>query len=104
MISGWKEEIQQDYLSFLRGHPKVTPAELAAHLNLSESWVIYWLTDLAREGKVRITGVELVEKDSLDFSIGAGQNTTRPDPKFQLCPAAQPRVDSGRILRDPGCS
>ncbi len=63
MISGWKEEIQRDYLTFLRGRPNVTPSELATHLNLSESWVIYWLTDLAREGKVRITGVELVDEN-----------------------------------------
>lgn len=78
MIHGWKEEIQRDYLSFLRGRPHVTPAELAAHLNLSESWVIYWLTDLVREGKVRITGVELVEEGSLDPSDLAGRNTTSP--------------------------
>ena len=74
MIAGWKEEIQRDYLSFLRGRPNVTPAELATHLNLSESWVIYWLTDLAREGKVRITGVELVEEGSPDSSRVAGRN------------------------------
>ena len=74
MISGWKEEIQRDYLNFLRGRPKVTPAELAAHLNLSESSAIYWLTDLAREGKVRITGVELVEEDSPDLSKLADRN------------------------------
>ncbi len=74
MISGWKEEIQQDYLGFLRGHPHVTPAEVAAHLNLSESWVIYWLTDLVREGKVRITGVELVEEGGLDSSKAADRN------------------------------
>ena len=78
MISGWKEEIQRDYLSFLRGRPHVTPAELAAHLNLSESWVIYWLTDMAREGKVRITGVQLVEEGSLDSSNVAGRNRNCP--------------------------
>jgi len=67
MISGWKEEIQRDYLNFLRGHPKATPCELAMHLNLSEGCAIYWLTDLAREGKVRITGLELVEEDTASF-------------------------------------
>lgn len=60
MIAGWKEEIQRAYLNFLRGHPKATPSELATHLNLSEDCTIYCLTDLAREGKLRITGVELV--------------------------------------------
>ncbi len=60
MIFGWKDEIQQDYLNFLRAHSRATPSELATHLNQSERCAIYWLTDLAREGKVRITGVELV--------------------------------------------
>jgi hypothetical protein len=67
MISGWKEEIQRDYLTFLREHPKATPSELATHLNLSEGFAIYWLTDLAREGKVWVTGVELVEEDTASF-------------------------------------
>jgi DNA-binding Lrp family transcriptional regulator len=75
MISGWKEEIQRDYLNLLRGRPHVTPAELAAHLSLSESWVIYWLTDLAREGKIRITGVELIEEDGPGSPNVAGRNT-----------------------------
>ncbi len=67
MISGWKEEIQRDYLTFLQGHPKATPSELATHLNRSEGCTIYCLTDLAREGKLRITGVELVEEDTASF-------------------------------------
>jgi DeoR/GlpR family transcriptional regulator of sugar metabolism len=65
MIPGWKDEIQRDYLEFLRGHGKVSPAELAAHLNISECCVVYWLTDLAREGKVRILAAELVEESAL---------------------------------------
>ena len=52
MISGWKEEIQRNYLNFLRGGRNVAPAELAAQLSLSEGWVIY------------ITGVELIKEDS----------------------------------------
>lgn len=68
MIPGWKEEIQQDYLEFLRTHHRASPSELAAHLELSESSIIYWLTDLAREGKVRILAVELVEEDALPYA------------------------------------
>lgn len=43
----------------------VLPLLLRAGPGSGERWdhdlcAIYWLTDLAREGKVRITGVELV--------------------------------------------
>ncbi len=61
MIPGWKEEIQLEYLEFLQEHRKVSPAELAVRLSQPESNVVYWLTDLAREGKVRILAVELAE-------------------------------------------
>jgi hypothetical protein len=68
MIAGWKEEIQWDYLNFLRGHPKATLSEFATHLKLSEGCAIYWLTDLVREGKVRITGMELVRARAFPVS------------------------------------
>jgi predicted ArsR family transcriptional regulator len=61
MIPGWKDEIEEDYLRFLRKHPRVSPDEMAAHLNTSECSVVFWLTNLARDGKVRILAVELVE-------------------------------------------
>jgi hypothetical protein len=65
MIHGWKDEIQRGYLQFLRERRRVSPPELAAHLNVSECCAVYWLTDLAREGKLRILAVELVEGGTL---------------------------------------
>jgi len=65
MIYGWKKELQHDYLRFLNARGRVSPSELAAHLNISECCAVYWLTDLAREGKVRILAVELVEDGTL---------------------------------------
>jgi len=61
MISGWKDEIEKDYLGYLRKHPRVSPDEMAAHLKTSECSVVFWLTNLARDGKVRILAVEIVE-------------------------------------------
>ncbi len=63
MIHGWKEALEWEYLSVLREHPKTTPEDLAARLGVSEGVATYWLTDLAREGRVRILGVEVVEND-----------------------------------------
>ncbi len=61
MIPGWKEDIQSEYLEFVRKNRRVTPADLASHFNMSECCAVYWLTDLARDGRVRILSFELVE-------------------------------------------
>ena len=61
MIPGWREEVVGEYVEVLKSHGKVTPAEVAARLGISECCAVYWLTDLARDGRVRILAVELVE-------------------------------------------
>ena len=61
MIPGWKEEIEGEYLTFLRELPKATPADVAARFGVSECCAVYWLTDMAREGKLRILAFEFVE-------------------------------------------
>lgn len=62
MIPGWKEEIQAEYLQFLRENKRTTPADVAARFEVSECCAIYWLTELAREGRVRIPSVEFLEE------------------------------------------
>ena len=62
MIPGWREEVVGDYVEVLKSYGKVTPAQVAARLGISECCAVYWLTDLARDGRVRILGVELVEQ------------------------------------------
>ena len=62
MIPGWKEEIEGEYLEFLRQFRKASPADFVAHLGVSECCVIYWLTGMAREGRIRILAFEPVEK------------------------------------------
>jgi hypothetical protein len=62
MIPGWKEEIEGEYLEFLRKPRKLTPADFASRFDVSECCAVYWLTELARKGKVRITSVEFLEE------------------------------------------
>ena len=62
MIPGWKEEIEQQYLAILRAHPRASSKDLATRLGVSEADAIYWLTALAREGRVRILGFDLPEE------------------------------------------
>jgi DeoR/GlpR family transcriptional regulator of sugar metabolism len=77
MIYGWKDEIQQDYLRFLSARGRVSPPELAAHLNVSESCAVHWLTDLAREGKLRILAVELAEEGTLPCAPASARTVQR---------------------------
>ena len=60
MIPGWKEEIEREYLGFLREHKKLIPADFAARFDVSECCAVYWLTELARGGRVRISSVEFL--------------------------------------------
>ncbi len=76
MIPGWKELLEREYLAVLREHPTTTPRDLAARLGVSEGVATYWLTDLAREGRVRILGVEVAENAELESSAGVAQDVT----------------------------
>jgi hypothetical protein len=73
MIRGWKDEIADQYIAFLRQSQHVTPADLAARFGVPERTAVYWLTDLAREGRVRILGFELVQQDETSRSQRPGE-------------------------------
>ena len=62
MIPVWIEELESEYLGFLRNHQRLTPADYAAHFDVSECCAVYWLTELARQGRVRIPAVEFLEE------------------------------------------
>lgn len=62
MIPGWIEDTEEEYLRLLRTFPKASPSDVAARLGVSEECAVYWLTDLARHGKIRILAVELREE------------------------------------------
>lgn len=61
MIPGWKEELEGEYIQFLRERRTSTPADFALRFDLSECCAIFWLTELAKEGRIRIPVVEFVD-------------------------------------------
>ena len=85
MIPGWKEELEGEYLDFLRECRKATPADFAARFGVSECCVIYWLTDLAREGRIRILAFEPVEKGETPCA----PETARTCQRVAFCPASK---------------
>lgn len=75
MIPGWKDEIEGEYLQILRESPGASPGDIATRLGVSECSAVYWLTQLARDGRVRIRSIELVQDGKVP-SIG-GQRVGR---------------------------
>ena len=92
MIPGWDDEIEKEYLEVLMQERRATPADVAARLGVSESWAVLWLTRLARDGRVRILEVEVVEQEE---SWLEGQPSQRPRSK-----AARPVPDPTTALRE----
>lgn len=58
VIEGWMEEIERKVLTCLQGGRVMTPTEIAEKLRTSESEVVFYITLLARDGKIDITGVK----------------------------------------------
>ncbi len=92
MIPGWKEEIEGEYLQILRESPTASPRDFASRLGVSECCAIYWLTQLARDGRVRIRAVEVVEKGE----VPCDQQTFVTCQRKDSCPV----LDSADAFRD----
>jgi hypothetical protein len=94
MIPGWKEDIGGPFLDFVRQNRNATPSEVAARFKISESSAVYWLTDLIRDGRLRFTGLEVVEDEAEE----ARQDPV-PSPRSQRRPLA-PRPDENSHLQE----
>jgi hypothetical protein len=84
MIPGWEAETTGAYLRVLQTMNQATPRELATRLGVSECCAVYWLGELARQGRIRITGVEIVGEGSLPCAPESAQTCQRK----ATCPAA----------------
>lgn len=83
MIPGWKEDMNAECLRLLKASPAASPSDLAERLGVSECCAVYVLTELAREGRLRVKTVELVKEGELPC---AGESFARCQRKA-LCPA-----------------
>ena len=57
MLKGWVEEIESEVLRYLRGHQPASLPDLASALRISEALALFYISMLAREGKVSIGGL-----------------------------------------------
>lgn len=62
-MDGWWDEIDRELCGCLRKYGTMTPRELGRELGMPEGAVTSLVAVLAREGKVRIATVELVEPE-----------------------------------------
>ncbi|PYM27721.1 MAG: hypothetical protein DMD78_01495 [Candidatus Rokuibacteriota bacterium] len=62
-MDGWWNEIDDQVQACLERHGAMAPAEIARQLGLSEGAVASVLSMLAQEGKLRISRVELNQRD-----------------------------------------
>ncbi len=58
MIPGWKNQIKEEYLRALRDRRALNPHDVADQLGVSDRTAVFWLTELARDGQIRIVGIE----------------------------------------------
>jgi len=59
LFEEWAKAVEGEILEFLKEQQSSTPAQIAAKLKLTEESVLFLIGKLAREGKLKITGVKL---------------------------------------------
>jgi len=60
LFNDWLGEIEKEVLEFLKERDKVDPNEVSQHLRLKQESVIFILSKLARQGKIRMEASGLV--------------------------------------------
>jgi DNA-binding Lrp family transcriptional regulator len=59
LFEEWAKAVEGEILEFLKEQKSSAPAEIAAKLKITEESVLFLVGKLAREGKLKITGVKL---------------------------------------------
>ena len=59
LFEEWAKAVEGEILEFLKEQKTSTPAKIAAKLKITEESVLFLIGKLAREGKLKITGVQL---------------------------------------------
>ncbi len=59
LFEEWVKALEGEIIELLKEKGICSPSDLAAHLKLSEESVLFLIGKLAREGRLKITGVKL---------------------------------------------
>ncbi len=58
LFEEWARALEEEIVSFLKGKENVRPSDIAAKLKISEESALYFVGKMAREGKLKITGIK----------------------------------------------
>ena len=59
LFEEWVKAVESEILEFLKEQKSSAPSDIAAKLKVTEESVFFLIGKLAREGKLKITGVKL---------------------------------------------
>jgi hypothetical protein len=59
LFEEWAKAVEEEIVAFVKEKGLGVPAEIAEKLKISEESVIFFIGKMAREGKLKITGISL---------------------------------------------
>ncbi len=102
MIPRYTDEIADEYVAVLQALGPATPSEVARRLRVSECCAVYWLAELARQGRLRMLAVAAVSPDEKPCA----PESLRGCPHKPACPALanrgplSPSAELGSVMPD----
>jgi len=61
LFEDWVCEVEKEIMAFIRENNQVTPADIAKKLKISEDSSVFFISRLARQKKIKITGLEICD-------------------------------------------
>ena len=59
LFEEWAKAVEEEIIGLLKDKESVEPSEIAAKLNISEESALFFIGKMAREKKIKITGIKL---------------------------------------------
>jgi hypothetical protein len=59
LFEEWAKAVEEEIVGFLKEKGSSEPSEIAARLKISEESALYFIGKMARENKLKVTGVNL---------------------------------------------
>jgi|MudIll2142460700_1097286.scaffolds.fasta_scaffold245450_2 hypothetical protein len=59
LFEEWARAVEEEILGLLKDKGTIEPSEIAAKLKISEESVLFFIGKMAREKKIKITGIKL---------------------------------------------
>ena len=61
LFEDWAAEVEQEIVAFVKANHQVALASIAEQLKISEDSVIFFISRLTQQNKIKITGIEICD-------------------------------------------